>query len=179
VTEQADRPLAVDRHSNALVSCALGAEDSPPADAPLPLSLVALWHRDRVLMVFDRSRQVWELPGGMIDPGETPRQAALRELREETGQRPDEPLRFVGYPRFVLGPARRVEYTGLFTGHTTTPRTFRANDEIEAAHWWDQAQPPSRRGSIAGHPPGPAYPQTLATDDHQPDPATRLVGRRI
>ena len=28
-----------------------------------------------------------ELPGGMIDPGETPRQTAMRELEEETGYR--------------------------------------------------------------------------------------------
>jgi ADP-ribose pyrophosphatase len=28
-----------------------------------------------------------ELPGGMMDPGETPRQTALRELEEETGYR--------------------------------------------------------------------------------------------
>ncbi|WP_116131133.1 RNA pyrophosphohydrolase [Tropicimonas sp. IMCC34043] len=27
----------------------------------------------------------WQMPQGGIDPGETPRQAALRELREETG----------------------------------------------------------------------------------------------
>ncbi|HET9865329.1 MAG TPA: NUDIX hydrolase [Steroidobacteraceae bacterium] len=40
---------------------------------------------DGVLLVQSRVRQVWELPGGLIDPGETPRQAAIRELVEESG----------------------------------------------------------------------------------------------
>lgn len=31
----------------------------------------------------------WQMPQGGIDPGEKPRQAALRELREETGIGPD------------------------------------------------------------------------------------------
>ena len=48
---------------------------------------------DRVLMLW-RYRFVpdvwgWELPGGMVDPGETGLQAALREVEEETGWRPD------------------------------------------------------------------------------------------
>lgn len=33
----------------------------------------------------DHSGQAWQMPQGGIDPGETPRQAALRELQEETG----------------------------------------------------------------------------------------------
>ena len=38
-------------------------------------------------MVFNRDPQAWELPGGMLDPGESPREAAFRELEEESGQR--------------------------------------------------------------------------------------------
>ncbi len=33
------------------------------------------------------NRVLWELVGGRIDPGETPRQAAIRETLEETGYR--------------------------------------------------------------------------------------------
>ncbi len=33
----------------------------------------------------DTPGAAWQMPQGGIDPGETPRQAALRELREETG----------------------------------------------------------------------------------------------
>src|SRR3954452_3655479 len=39
---------------------------------------------DRVLLVRHRWRQ-WVPPGGAVEPGELPRQAAMRELAEETG----------------------------------------------------------------------------------------------
>lgn len=37
----------------------------------------------------DSSQDAWQMPQGGIDPGESPRQAALRELTEETGVTPD------------------------------------------------------------------------------------------
>ena len=51
-----------------------------------PAFALALTHcRGGVLLVLSRYRKAWELPGGWIDAGETPRQAAERELLEESG----------------------------------------------------------------------------------------------
>jgi ADP-ribose pyrophosphatase YjhB (NUDIX family) len=44
---------------------------------PIRVALIA--RHDR------RSRLLWSLPKGHVEPGETPSQAALREVREETG----------------------------------------------------------------------------------------------
>ncbi|WP_241827237.1 NUDIX domain-containing protein [Streptomyces graminilatus] len=135
--EPAARPLAVDGRGNALNSFSRLSEEEPPGDVPLPLALVALWHGDRVLMVFDRHRRSWELPGGLIEPGESPCQAGLRELLEETGQTPEEPLQFVGYARFTLAPDQRAEYGALFSSRVTEVHDFQPNEEIEAVCWWD------------------------------------------
>ncbi|MCX2926165.1 NUDIX hydrolase [Streptomyces sp. NEAU-W12] len=131
-------PLVVDDRGNALVSFALGAEDRPPGDAPLTVALVALWHGHRVLMAFNRFRQAWELPGGQIDPGETPRRAAARELLEETNHASDGRFHFVGFASFALAPDQRTEYGALFTGRAAdVSQSFRPNDEVEAIRWWD------------------------------------------
>lgn len=51
--------------------------------------MMALDSRQRILLVrqyrLAADRELWELPAGRLDPGETPLQAAKRELREETG----------------------------------------------------------------------------------------------
>lgn len=134
-------PLTVDDRGNALISFAPGAEGAPPRDAPLPAALVAVWRADSVLMVFDRWRQGWELPGGRVEDGESPRQAAVRELLEESGQEPDGPLQFIGYAGFVLAPEPRAEYAALFAGRTTIVRDFQANEEIAAIRWWNLRDP--------------------------------------
>jgi 8-oxo-dGTP diphosphatase len=51
----------------------------------LASAVVILDERGRVLLVkenYDRRR--WRLPGGVVEPGETPAEAAIREAAEET-----------------------------------------------------------------------------------------------
>jgi ADP-ribose pyrophosphatase YjhB (NUDIX family) len=46
---------------------------------------IAIIHDRRILLIKRADFEVWALPAGEIDVGETPTQAAIREAREETG----------------------------------------------------------------------------------------------
>lgn len=66
----------------------------------------------------DRSAHMWQMPQGGIDKGETPRDAALRELEEETGtakatvlQELDDWL-FYDLPDDLIGTALKGKYRG-------------------------------------------------------------------
>ena len=47
---------------------------------------VVLNARDEVLLTREREDGRWSLPGGWADPGDSPREVAVREVREETGR---------------------------------------------------------------------------------------------
>ena len=49
----------------------------------------------------DSDYSAWQMPQGGIDPGETPRTAALRELTEETGITPDLVEVIAGTPEWL------------------------------------------------------------------------------
>ena len=50
-------------------------------------------HAGRVLLCDTLFKSDWELPGGIVEPGESPRRGAIREVREELGiERPLGPL---------------------------------------------------------------------------------------
>jgi 8-oxo-dGTP pyrophosphatase MutT (NUDIX family) len=59
----------------------------------------------RILLALHSHRRLWVLPGGAIDPGESPADAVVREAWEETGLHV-EPLRITG----VYG-GNRVRYS--------------------------------------------------------------------
>lgn len=60
--------------------------EEPAIDRP-SARVVLLDRSDRILLIRSEwdGRSVWFTPGGAVEPGEEPRAAAARELREETG----------------------------------------------------------------------------------------------
>ena len=67
-----------------------GSADNPDKRHVVPQAAasLAVFHEGRVLLA-QRGKPplngVWSLPGGRVEPGEKARDAALRELKEETG----------------------------------------------------------------------------------------------
>ena len=105
---------------------------------PLTHALVVGKSAEGYLLMFNIWKQKWEVPGGYIDPGETPRQAAQRELMEETCQ--EAPLLFAGIMKFKLQPDERIEYGALFLADLQQVKPFAANEEASKIHFWDRLE---------------------------------------
>jgi 8-oxo-dGTP diphosphatase len=111
---------------------------------PMPASLVVVRFEGSVLMIFDSWRRQWELPGGKREPGETARQAAMRELAEETDIEAVD-MDFVAVAECDLRRPNRREYTALYRTDLQMAPQLVINDEALAFLWWNP------HSSIAAH----------------------------
>lgn len=108
--------------------------------APLIVSAVAVVRDRRVLMVTARDRDVYYMPGGKVDPGETSAQAAAREAFEEVAL----PLRPEDLEELF---EVRTQAHGEAEGRQVHMRVFRAwtddepvpSAEVGAVHWTTSA----------------------------------------
>lgn len=95
---------------------------------------------DKYIIGYNSWRQQWEFPAGGIDEGETPRQAAIRELFEETHQRNEE-LAFKGL--FKVEDAKgNTKYQAIFIGEQAElfPFEHKENDEMSEIRLWDMQE---------------------------------------
>ncbi|MGI4982337.1 MAG: NUDIX hydrolase [Janthinobacterium lividum] len=137
---------------------------------PFSAGVVLFNERGEILLCHATETRHWDIPKGMGDPGETPRETALREMREETGivlaaarlsdlgkfdYRPDKGLHLFGVRTAAgeIDPARCV-CVSLFP----SLRDGRAIPEMDAFQW----VAPADVARFASHSLGRMFEQRLA-----------------
>jgi ADP-ribose pyrophosphatase len=97
------------------------------------VAIVAIDDEQQVLLVkqFRTGSQsiLYEVPAGLLEKGEDPKEAAIREMREETGYRPYQ-IESIG--GIYLSPAYNTEFVQLFfvRGYESDPERLE-NDKDE------------------------------------------------
>lgn len=112
---------------------------------------VAVYARqgDRVLVIEHRRLKTWLPIGGELEVGETPLEAAIRELREETGivgefapldgALDGVPAGLIGYEEHQAG-SKGLHMNFVFVARVPADVDVVPNDEFGAWRWVDRAE---------------------------------------
>ncbi|MBC9249964.1 NUDIX hydrolase [Pseudomonas alcaligenes] len=117
---------------------------NPPTPSVLLIAAVCLLDTsDRLLLVRKRATRAFMLPGGKLEPGESPHTALHRELREELDlQLDDAQLQALG--RFQAAAANEPDTqldAHIFIARLPHPVSPAA--ELEELRWHDLSSPPA------------------------------------
>ncbi|WP_034384372.1 NUDIX hydrolase [Deinococcus sp. YIM 77859] len=110
---------------------------------------VVLNARGEVLLTQERVDGLWSLPGGWADPGDSPREVAVREVREETGRevRATRLLALLDKDKHPHPPDLWAVYKVFVACELTHDTPHPGNTETLASGWFDvDALPPLSLG---------------------------------
>lgn len=103
---------------------------------PLSGSFAVITSNGKYLLCYNTLREQWELPAGHREVDETPKECALRELFEETGQRISY-IEFTGLIKKKNITNGDIKYNPVFSATHETLHPFQENSETSAIRLWD------------------------------------------
>lgn len=111
-------------------------EEDLHAHEPLAGSYAVIQVGDDILFAFNRFRKRWELPAGRRERNETPKECAIRELYEETGQKVEN-LLFQGVAIIRNVHTNQVKYNPIYFCKVDHLTAFIPNEEMERITLWN------------------------------------------
>jgi 8-oxo-dGTP diphosphatase len=99
-------------------------------------SIAVITSEGKFLICYNKWRNQWELPAGKREHGETPKECAIRELYEETGQQVVD-LKFKGLLKLVNKRNGELKFNPVYYGELESLQPFHENTETTCIKLWD------------------------------------------
>jgi len=122
---------------------------TPQTQVRVGVGVVIRDHEGRILFEKRSDSRMWAIPGGGVEPGESVKEAALREIREETGLTV-EITRLVGVysgpeDRIVTYPSNGdvIQHVDIILEGVPVSGTLTPSHESETLQYFDPNQLPS------------------------------------
>ncbi|WP_010096921.1 NUDIX domain-containing protein [Ornithinibacillus scapharcae] len=94
---------------------------------------------DKYLLCYNKWRKQWEIPAGKREKNESPKDCAIRELYEETGQNISE-LVFSGLLKVKNIISGEIKYNPVYFATIEELKPFHENNETSEILLWDLKQ---------------------------------------